>query len=151
MPSRVIDRTERVPGTRGAGTRPATGAALLAALLCSGVVVWAHDTGGDSHSGAETDIAGETIDIVPATGEPPVLVLAQGRAYRVLVHVREPVELHLHGYDLTARAAPGAPSLFGFVAEHTGRFPIEAHRDGDLLGRDSRPVAFIEVRREPGK
>lgn len=125
-------------------------AALLAALFCPGVLASAHDSEDDSHHEAEAGIAGENIDLVLA-GEPPVLVLAQGRAYRVSVHVQGPVELHLHGYDLTARAAPGSPALFGFVAEHTGRFPIETHGDGDLLGRVSRPVAFIEVRREPRK
>lgn len=121
-------------------------AALLAALLFPGVAAWAHDSSGEGHRAAEVGTAGENIDLVLVSGETPVVVLTHGQTYRVSVHAARSIEMHLHGYDLTARAAPGAPALFAFKTEHTGRFPIETHGGGDLLGRESRPVAFIEVR-----
>ena len=112
-------------------------------------MTWGHDGKADSHKSEMAGITGESIDLVLVADRTPVLVLAQGRAYRVAVHAQDVVELHLHGYDVTARAAPGSPALLELVAEHTGRFAIEIHADGDLLNRTSRPVAFIEVRREP--
>lgn len=52
-----------------------------------------------------------------------------------------PVELHLHGYDLNARPAPGRPAEMAFEAHATGRFPIELH-DG---GSHHRPLIYLEV------
>lgn len=121
-------------------------AALLAASLWPGAAASAHDSNGHDHLAAIAGTAGENADLVLVPGETPVLVLTQGRTYRVSIHGPSPVELHLHGYDLTARAMPEAPAQFVFKAEHSGRFPIEAHGADDLLGRNSRPVAFIEVR-----
>ncbi len=147
------DRARENGFARPAGDRARSGGSviLLAVLLCSAVTAWAHDAPAGAHGEAGTGAAGERVDLVLAPGETPVLSLVQGHAYRIAVHARHPVELHLHGYDLTAQASADAPALFGFVAEHTGRFPIETHGDGDLLGRAARPVAFIEVRRGPGR
>jgi len=43
----------------------------------------------------------------------------------------EPVELHLHGYDLKIRARPGAPAAMVVAARATGRFPITSHGWGE--------------------
>lgn len=37
------------------------------------------------------------------------------------------IDLHMHGYDLTARPGPGKPALLHFEAKLAGRFPIEIH------------------------
>lgn len=43
-------------------------------------------------------------------------------------------ELHLHGYDLHAKLAPGQAANLQFVAKRTGRFTYELHRSGLELG-----------------
>jgi hypothetical protein len=41
----------------------------------------------------------------------------------------EPLVLHLHGYDLETRVAPGKPAVTAFTAHLTGRFPVAIHVD----------------------
>lgn len=52
-----------------------------------------------------------------------------------------PLTLHLHGYDLEAKLAPGAPRPMRFVARATGRFPIEIHG----ARGEERTVGYLEV------
>lgn len=55
-----------------------------------------------------------------------------------------PVELHLHGYDLTVKIAPSAVAEMKVEARATGRFPIEAHgKNGG--GHSHKPLFFLEV------
>lgn len=53
----------------------------------------------------------------------------------------QPMELHLHGYDIEVKVAPTAPAVMSFKARIPGRFPIEPHGPG----RDRRPVMYLEV------
>ena len=39
----------------------------------------------------------------------------------------EPVELHLHGYDLEIHVRPDEPAAMAIEAHATGRFPITRH------------------------
>lgn len=43
-------------------------------------------------------------------------------------------ELHVHGVDKKIELAPGKTSSLEFVADRTGRFPIELHRSGTTVG-----------------
>lgn len=43
-------------------------------------------------------------------------------------------EIHLHGYDLTARVQPGTTAEIRFIADRTGRFEYESHRAHAALG-----------------
>lgn len=45
-----------------------------------------------------------------------------------------PTEVHLHGYDLEAKVAPGEPATLSFEADLTGRFEIEDHETDKVLG-----------------
>lgn len=45
-----------------------------------------------------------------------------------------PLEVHLHGYDLEQEVSPGEDATLSFKAELTGRFEIEDHESGDVLG-----------------
>ena len=59
-----------------------------------------------------------------------------------------PVILHLHGYDIETRLAPGAPAELAFTAYAAGRFPIEIHAPGaggPGAGREGAPLAVVEV------
>src|SRR5262249_14484552 len=54
----------------------------------------------------------------------------------------QPMELHLHGYDLDVKVAPPAPALLSFKATVAGRFPMHEHREG---AGNHRAVLFVEV------
>ena len=56
-----------------------------------------------------------------------VVRVSQGDEVRLDWTTDEPVELHLHGYDIEAKAAPGKPAIMEFTARASGRFPVEAH------------------------
>jgi hypothetical protein len=49
----------------------------------------------------------------------------------------KPLELHLHGYDVTATATPGTPAEMKIVARATGRFPVEVHGQSGASGGHS--------------
>ena len=55
----------------------------------------------------------------------------QGEPVRIVVAADAPDEIHLHGYDLTREAAPGAPARFNFRADLEGVFEIESHTAED--------------------
>ena len=46
----------------------------------------------------------------------------------------EPLELHLHGYDLEQEVEPGQRAELSFRADLTGRFEIENHETEQGLG-----------------
>jgi hypothetical protein len=46
----------------------------------------------------------------------------------------EPLEVHIHGYDLQRELAPGKPVTLSFEANLTGRFEIEDHECEEVLG-----------------
>jgi len=56
-----------------------------------------------------------------------VVRVTQGDEVELRWSADEPASLHLHGYDLHASPAPGAPAKMSFIARATGRFPITAH------------------------
>ena len=63
------------------------------------------------------------------------------RGREVIVRVSSDVadHIHLHGYDLIADVAPGAPAEITFVADVPGRFEIELEDRGV-------PIADLQVR-----
>lgn len=56
----------------------------------------------------------------------------------------EPVELHLHGYDIEIEVEPGKPASMVVDAYATGRFPIESHGWGNE-GHGEEALTFLEV------
>ena len=46
----------------------------------------------------------------------------------------EPLQVHIHGYDLQRELASGKPVTLSFEADLTGRFEIEDHESEELLG-----------------
>ncbi|HEV2976001.1 MAG TPA: hypothetical protein VG425_00270 [Casimicrobiaceae bacterium] len=59
---------------------------------------------------------------------PSVLRVHEGERVNLLVKSDSSDEVHLHGYDLHARLAPGATANLEFTANHTGRFGLELHK-----------------------
>ena len=63
----------------------------------------------------------------------------QGRKVEIVVTSELADEVHVHGYDLMADVAPGAPVTIAFTATAPGLFEIEL--EGHHL-----PIAELEVR-----
>jgi hypothetical protein len=58
-----------------------------------------------------------------------------------------PITLHLHGYDIETRVAPGVAARMTFTARATGRFPVEEHKPDARAGHShgEAPLVRIEV------
>jgi len=65
--------------------------------------------------------------------------VARGRTVVITVTSDVAEEVHVHGYDLSADVAPGAPATIRFVADAPGRFEIE-------LENSAAQIAELEVR-----
>jgi hypothetical protein len=61
--------------------------------------------------------------------------VARGEAVRLVVAADAADEIHVHGYDITKNAGPGAPARFVFRADLEGVFEVESHVAEDA-GRD---------------
>jgi heme/copper-type cytochrome/quinol oxidase subunit 2 len=57
--------------------------------------------------------------------------VARGEPVRLVVAADAEDEIHVHGYDLTQNAGPGAPARFNFKANLEGVFEIESHVAAD--------------------
>ena len=58
-------------------------------------------------------------------------------------------ELHLHGYRLATKVAPGEPAQISFTAYATGRYPLEWHAVGVAAkpgAHHGPPLSALEVR-----
>jgi hypothetical protein len=64
-------------------------------------------------------------------GGPKQIETAKCDPVRIVVAADSADEIHLHGYDITKNAAPGAPARFSFKANLEGVFEIESHTAED--------------------
>jgi hypothetical protein len=71
----------------------------------------------------------------------------QGDGVKLRWTTDRPIVLHLHGYDIEAKATPGAVTEMAFTARATGRFPIEEHKPNAKGGHShgEAPLVRIEV------
>jgi cbb3-type cytochrome oxidase subunit 3 len=58
----------------------------------------------------------------------------EGDRVTLSVESDEPLELHVHGYDLEREVEPGQRAELSFEADLTGRFEIENHEREQELG-----------------
>lgn len=75
-----------------------------------------------------------------------VLRAAEGERVELRWSADETLVLHLHGYDIETRVAPGKPALTAFEARLTGRFPVAIHAEG---GSKHRHAALLHVEIHP--
>jgi FtsP/CotA-like multicopper oxidase with cupredoxin domain len=59
----------------------------------------------------------------------------KGDVVRIAVSGDAPDEMHLHGYDIYKKLAPGKPARFVFTADVEGIFELESH-EAEEAGRD---------------
>lgn len=84
------------------------------------------------------------VALTPGT-PPPVIALVPGEAVRLVIHGRPGTQLHLHGYDIEARAGDDGVAVIELDARHAGRFPVVTH-DGDaLLGTRETAAFYLEI------
>ncbi|GIU94683.1 MAG: hypothetical protein KatS3mg012_1140 [Gaiellaceae bacterium] len=80
---------------------------------------------------APTAPAPVTVRIAVRSGRPVGGIarpkVRQGDRVVLVVSADTAGDVHLHGYDLERRVAPGAPARIGFRATIPGRFEIELH------------------------
>jgi uncharacterized cupredoxin-like copper-binding protein len=78
--------------------------------------------------------------------EPRVLRVAKGDVVRLRIASDSAGEVHLHGYRIDARVAPGQTAEISFTAHATGRYRIEWHVGGaQSSSHHGPPLAILEV------
>ena len=76
------------------------------------------------------------------TGGQDTIHVHQGDNVVLRWHSDRPIVLHLHGYEIETRVAPGAVAETRFAARATGRFPIHLHAG---QARPEAVLAYLEV------
>jgi len=79
---------------------------------------------------------------VVAPGE--AIRITEGDVIELVWTSDEPVELHLHGYDLEIQVRPDKPTTMIIEAYATGRFPITSHGWGEG-GHGHDALTYLEV------
>lgn len=74
-------------------------------------------------------------------GDTDTFRFKEGDEIRIRWTSDETVELHLHGYNLTATPGPGVPAMMAFTGTATGRFPVTRH----AAGGDHHTLLYIEI------
>ncbi|MCE6996608.1 hypothetical protein LZG04_17620 [Saccharothrix sp. S26] len=57
----------------------------------------------------------------------------RGQSVELTVTSEEPVDVHVHGVDVLAKAERGKPAVLAFTVDRTGTFDVEAHPDTLLV------------------
>lgn len=76
------------------------------------------------------------------------LRVTQGDSVQLRWRSDAALDLHLHGYDIEARVAPGDPVTMQFEADIGGRFPVALHDAQDAGGEGGhghRALMYLEV------
>jgi len=68
----------------------------------------------------------------------------QGDVVKLRWSSDRPIALHLHGYDIEAKVAPGKVAEMTFAARATGRFSVEEHKP-QSSGSHGAVIVRIEV------
>ena len=78
----------------------------------------------------------QTFDLAidDGTMSPEEISVEEGDRANLRITADEPLEFHLHGYDLEEEVQPNEPAELSFDATTTGRFEIENHDTDAVLG-----------------
>src|SRR6516165_527424 len=76
------------------------------------------------------------------TGGQDTIRVQQGDNVVLRWHSDRAIVLHLHGYEIETRVAPGAVAETRFAARAAGRFPIHLHAG---QARPEAVLAYLEV------
>jgi hypothetical protein len=115
-------------------------ATVLAAVILIALVVLFLLLRPGSPAPESSDLEEETQEEVVAvainegTMSPPEVTVYEGNQVNLQIISDRPIELHLHGYDLTEKVEPGETADLSFEATDTGRFAIEDHDTDAEIG-----------------
>ncbi len=124
---------------RPAGARPVSFGCLLALLF----VLTGFGTTRASADEVTYDLRIER-GRVPATMR--LIRVKQGDTVRLRWSTDRATILHLHGYDIETKVAPGAAAAMSFTANATGRFPVSVHKPKEGGGHShDPPLTHVEV------
>ena len=116
-------------------------ATMLAAFVAAGIAAGA---------GAEETALVLVIRNGEVAADQRTLRVRKDAQVRLRVTSDRPTVLHLHGYGIELKIAPGQAGEIAFVAHATGRYPIHSHAEGDASGpqshRHGAALAHFEVR-----
>jgi heme/copper-type cytochrome/quinol oxidase subunit 2 len=113
---------------------------VLAAIILIALVVLFLFLRPGSPAPESGDVAEETQEEVVAVAineaimSPPEVTVYEGDQVKLQITSDRPIELHLHGYDLTEEVEPGETADLSFQATDTGRFGIEDHNTDAVIG-----------------
>jgi heme/copper-type cytochrome/quinol oxidase subunit 2 len=83
---------------------------------------------------AETQEEVVAVAINEGIMSPPEVTVYEGDQVNLQITSDRPIEVHLHGYDLTEEVEPGETADLSFEATDTGRFAIEDHNTDAEVG-----------------
>ncbi len=86
-----------------------------------------------------------TISERKVQGEQNTIRVFQNDSVELVWQTDELVELHLHGYDISFKVSPEAPTTVTFEARATGRFPITSHGFGGVEEHGHKALLYIEI------
>jgi heme/copper-type cytochrome/quinol oxidase subunit 2 len=115
-------------------------ATVLAAVILIALVVLFLLLRPGSPAPESSDLEEETQEEVVAVAinegimSPPEVTVYEGNHVNLQIISDRPIELHLHGYDLTQEVEPGETADLSFEATDTGRFGIEDHDTDAEIG-----------------
>lgn len=87
-----------------------------------------------STSASEAQEQAFEIAINEGVMSPEEISVEEGDRVSLWITADEPLEFHLHGYDLEEEVEPDGPAELAFDATMTGRFDIENHTTDAVLG-----------------
>ena len=79
-------------------------------------------------------------------GGPAEIKAKNGDTVAIVVSADAPDDIHLHGYDIEKKAAPGQPARFRFKANLEGEFEIESHLAEDAGRNPLLATLIVEPR-----
>lgn len=95
---------------------------------------------------AAAPVKSQVIEVALQNGRAPAaqntLRVRQHDAVELRWRSDKAIELHLHGYDILASAAPDSPATMRFGARLPGRFPVSEHSKG---AHHHRVIVYLEV------
>ena len=120
-------------------------------VVASFFLVTAGESAENAHMHHGPQIGGET-NYRPyhlefrSKSEVEVVHLLKGEEVRLLFTGDDNVIYHLHGYNVIAVPIDDQQYAIDLHAEHSGRFPLVAHKNDELTGMREETIAYIEVR-----
>lgn len=121
--------------------------ALVAALTCLFFATAARASDGTPAGAAGEKAFDLRIERGKIAGGRRVVRVTQGDRVRLRWSADAPTALHLHGYDIERRVAPGETAEMAFEAKITGRFSVSIHGEKDAAkgGHHHAPLIRLEV------